>query len=416
MELHTEVLVIGGGAVRVSTAYRLAKAGRQVTLVERSAIASGSSQANAGLIVPSLIVPLANPSALKKGLRWLLNPDSPFHIRPHLDPELLRWFLRFRRACQPDQVVKGMGILSSLTTRSMQILADWIDQEQIACHYEQSGWLFVYRTDQGFAEGVKEARLLEDYGIASEVLDAEQAREMEGSLRAGIRGGIYFSGDAHLDPEMFVRGLAECVKAYGGVIHTNNEVLKFEVDGDRIQAVHTSDFVAYPEAVVLAAGAWSPKLLRLLGMRTSLQPAKGYSITFSNQRGNPGLPLYLSEDKIAITPLGERLRISGILDFTGMDLRIDKRRLQTILEAARQALDLRLNGDDVQEWCGLRPCTPDGLPIIGRSELYSNLIVATGHGMLGITLAPVTAELVFKIIEGDEVDVPLEAISLERFG
>jgi D-amino-acid dehydrogenase len=214
---------------------------------------------------------------------------------------------------------------------------------------------------------------------------------------------------------MFVRGLAECVKAYGGVIHTNNEVLKFELDQDKIRAVHTSDFVAYPEVVVMAAGAWSPKLLRPLGMRISLQPAKGYSITISNQGGKPRLPLYLSEDKIAITPLGERLRISGILDFTGMDLGIEKRRLQTILEAARGALDLPLNGDEVQEWCGLRPCTPDGLPIIGRSELYNNLILATGHCMLGITLAPVTAELVFKIIEGDEVDVPLEAISLERF-
>jgi D-amino-acid dehydrogenase len=415
MDHHPEVLVIGGGAIGICTAYRLAKAGKRVVLLERDGIASGCSQANAGLIVPSHIIPLANISALGLGLRSLLHRDSPFRIRPQLDASLFAWFLKFWRACSSEQVNRGTHLLVDLTACSAELFSTWIAEENIDCHYHQRGWLMVYRTESGFIEGKHETHQLESHGIDLQVLDSHEACRMEGSLRPGFAGAIYYRDDAHLDPESFLLELANRFIELGGKIYANNEVLGFERSGDRLQTVHTSSASFHPEVIVLAAGAWTGELLRSLGLHLALQPAKGYSLTIPDYNRGPGIPLYLSEEKVAITPLGDRLRISGILDFTGMDLKIEPRRIRTILAAARTALDIPEDVAEYQPWSGLRPCSPDGLPFIGRTYRYPNLIVATGHAMLGITLAPVTAELVWRIIEGCDDEMIRTSLIPNRF-
>jgi D-amino-acid dehydrogenase len=415
MKRDMDVLVIGGGAIGICSAYYLTRQGLSVSVVEKGEIASGCSGANAGLIVPSHSIPLASPGALRKGLKGMFKPDSPFYIRPRFDPLLFSWLLGFRRASKPEQMHRGIRILRDLNYASRDLFDELIKSASLSCNYRPDGWLLVYKTEKGFQDAAEEARLLQSYDIKQKTMNIDETLEMEPTLSPDISGSIYFPDDAHLEPSKFVQALTEHIKELGVAILTQTEVLDFETSSDRITAVRTTRGDIQPRQVVLAAGAWSRGIGQSLGFRLPLQPAKGYSIIFKRPEACPGTPLYLSEAKVVVTPLEDGLRFAGTLELGGMDFSINNRRVNAIIRAAKNYLRQVETIETVEVRVGLRPCTPDGLPVFARVPGYENLIMATGHGMLGITLAPITGKLISQLACNQTPDIDLTPLGVTRF-
>ncbi|MCX7643237.1 MAG: FAD-dependent oxidoreductase [Armatimonadetes bacterium] len=410
---RSDVLVVGGGIIGVCVAYYLAERNIKVTLVERGEICSGASYGNAGLIVPSHSVPLSAPGVVAKGLKWLLNPESPLYIRLRLDFDLLTWLWKFWSSCTEEHVRKSLPLLISLQNDSLSLFEKFAS-EGLGFGFQRKGTMTVFNTEQAFEEGVKEAGFMRDYGVNSEILTAERAKEKEPLLSEKIVGGIYFPGDAHLDPAAFVASLADQAKRKGVNVLTHTEVIELKSSGKRIVSVQTTKGEWRADIVVLAAGAWSPTLTRNLGIKLPIQPAKGYSITIQNPDQTPSLPLMLNEVRVAVTPLNGRLRLGGTLELAGLDLSINQRRIDAIKRGAWNYLP-EIKGEQEEIWRGLRPCTPDGLPVIGRPSNFDNLFIASGHGILGISLGPITGKITAQMICGETLDYDLSLLSPDRF-
>ncbi len=408
--------MIGAGVIGVCAAWYLVRDGHTVTLLDRDDVCAGSSYGNAGLIVPSHSIPLAAPGILWKGLRWMLDPESPFYIKPRLDRELLAWLWKFRGACTAGHVARAVPVLRDLGLASLGLYRELAAIDGLHSGFEQRGVLAVFRTAPGFEEARHEADLLRANGLRVEMLDAAAARAAEPSLGPAVVGALRFPDDAQLVPDAFVTGLARAAASLGVRIRRETEVLGFETSGRRIGAVETTRGRLRADEVVLAAGAWSASLARELGLRLPIQPAKGYSVTCERPADGPAVPLLLGEAKMAITPMGNRLRFAGTLELAGLDLSIDRRRVEAVRRSAGAFLGAGVDGLPLVEiWRGLRPCTPDGLPIIGRPARLDNLILATGHAMIGVSLGPVTGKLVAQLAAGATPLIDLEPLRAERF-
>ncbi len=413
---HVDTLVIGSGAIGVSTAYYLAKSGREVALIDKGEVCSGCSYGNAGLVVPSDIVPLAAPRMISKGIRWLLDPESPFYIKPRMDPDLAVWLWKFQAACREGPMRLAMPVLRDLHAASMELFKDLVETEGLEFGFERRGWLKLYKTQAGFEEAVEEACLVRECGVESRILEGADLWELVPEGFTDAVGAVYYPDDGHIDPAAFVCELARLVERSGGRLYTSTEVMGFEISGRRITTVQTTRGDFLPERVILATGAWSSSLARSLNVKLPIQPAKGYSITVERPADWPDIPLMLGEAKVAVTPMGEKLRFAGTLELSGLDLSLNQRRLTAIRRAVRNYLPGAEKFKPIEIWRGLRPCSPDGLPVIGRTARYENLIIATGHGMLGISLAPITGKIVSQLISKETPQVSSSPLSPARFG
>lgn len=414
---NTDVLVIGGGAIGVCSAYFLNQAGRDVTLIERGDICSGSSYGNAGLIVPSHSIPLAAPRVITKGLKWMMNPESPFYIKLRLDRELISWLWKFRKACSETQMQRAMPVIRDLNFESLKLYDAIAGIEDLEFGYEKRGMVIIFRTDGGFQEGIEEARLMEKSGIDIRILTKQDVDDMA-DIETNAVGGVYYSQDAHIHPHRYVKGLADHLVKNGVDVRTWTEVLGFESSGRRITAVKTTKGVFSAEEIVLAGGTWSGEIASGLGIRLLIQPAKGYSATFKRPANCPNVPFGLAESKVILTPMGDTMRIAGTLELAGLDTSVNMRRVNAVLKSIPAFLpEIELDALELLEiWRGLRPCTPDGLPYLGRPQQYDNLTVAAGHAMIGMSLSPITGKLVSQIITGQQPMVDLSLLRIGRFG
>lgn len=412
-----DVVIIGAGAIGICTAYYLAQGGCRVTVVDKGEVGSGCSYANAGLIVPSHFVPLAAPGIIGKGLKWMLDSTSPFYIKPRLDWDLLRWLWHFRAACSEQRTQRSTPILHRLCQMSSALFDELAAQNGAGFWYDKKGVLMLYRSEQEFEADRQVASLATELGINVRVLQDDQIRKLAPELATSVRRAIHYVQDAHLDPALFVRGMRSLVETMGVNIKPSTEVKKLQHDGGRITHLITSQGELDATEFVLAGGSWSAEITTGLALNLPLQPAKGYSITAKVNGALPSLPLLLAEAKVVVTPLRDRLRFAGTLELAGMDLSINRRRVDAILNTVPEYLPQysSTTPPHAEIWGGLRPCTPDGLPYIGRFRNYSNLIAATGHAMLGITLAPATGRLISELILAQQPAMPLEAFSPERF-
>lgn len=415
MSNQADILIIGGGVIGVCAAYYLAEQGQPVTLVEKSDLCAGSSYGNAGLVASDHAIPLAAPGVLSQGLRWLLDAGSPFYIKPRLDFDLLRWLWRFWAACRTEPMRRTILVLLDMKRASSHLFEQLTTGNDMEFGYEQKGRLFLFRTQAGFEKGLKEVRLLQEFGVTAQVLDADAVRQLEPNILPAIVGGVHYTGYAHLIPDRFVRELARVAQSRGACLQTGAEVIDFETSGRRISTVVTTRGDFRPNQVVLAAGAWSAVIARKLGLSLPIQAAKGYSVTVKRPPTAPHLPLSLDEAKVAVTPMGDMLRFSSTLELAGLDMSINRRRVAATRRALSDYLPGMENLDLIEIWRGLRPTTPDSLPIIGRSESLENFIVATGHGMLGITHGPITGKLIAQLVAGETPILNPAPFRLERF-
>lgn len=412
----SDILIIGGGVIGVCSAYYLLEAGFTVSLVEKDQINAGSTHGNAGLIIPSDSLPVPGPGVLTQGLRWLLDASSPFYIKPTLDPRMLRWLWDFQNACKEEVWEASIPILTDLSAESTRLFQEILDQEGIQCDYHQQGLLLLYRDKDHFQDGQDLLDSLAAFDIQGEVLGPGQVASRLPVTQPGVQGGLFFEPDSHLDPARFTAELASRAVERGLRLHEKCEVLDFELKGGTIQSVLTTKGRYVPNQVVLAAGAWTSGLGQKLGLRLPIEPAKGYSITLKRPKDYPEIPLILDEAKVAVTPLGETLRLAGTLELAGLDMSVNQRRVQAILDNAKTYLQIAPEERPLVEiWRGLRPCTPDGLPVIGRSEKVKNLIAASGHCMLGVSQGTMTGKLVAQIAQNRNPSLDITPLSPARF-
>ena len=412
-----ETLIIGGGAIGICCAYYLSKLGKTITLVERNQICSGSSYGNAGLIVPSYSIPLAAPGVISRALKWMFRPQSPFYIKPRPDRHLLAWLWKFRGACNKRHQRRSIPVLHQLHAASLDMFDDLAKIEEMDFALEKKGLLELFHTRKGLDDGAKDIRLLQEFAIENRILQKRELKEFIGEIRTTAVGGAYLPHDAHLIPDRFVKQLARHIEKKGGRILTSCEALDFETSGRHVTSIKTTRGDILAEEIVIAGGAWSAKLARRLQLKLYMQPAKGYSITFKRPAVCPSLPVTLAEARVVLTPMAETLRIAGTLELAGFDQSINLGRVQAILKAVQAYLpDINPDALELIEiWQGLRPCSPDGLPYLGRAPRYDNVIIATGHGMLGISLAPISGKIVSQLASNQKPSQVTAALSVDRF-
>lgn len=417
MNTEADVLIIGSGAIGVCSAYYISKQGLKVVLVDKGEVCSGGSYGNAGLIVPSHCMPFAVPSVLPNAWKWLFTPDGPIYLKPRMNHDLWMWIWRFREACSERHLRSAMPLLRELLLESARLFEDLIHCEGLSFGYEKTGYLRLYKTATGLREGAEEVELVRSIGVNGQLLDGDQVRQLEPSLRIDAIGGVSYPEDAHLVPGRFVRGLADRLASQGVQVLPSTEVFDFETVGRKITRVKTTrgDFAA--KEIVLAAGSWVPEIIRNLGIQLPIQGAKGYSFTFEKPERWPAIPFSLGEAGVAVTAMGELLRISGTFAVVGLDLSWNRARMRAMLREVPTYLpDLEPKNLELKEvWRGLRPCSPDGLPFLGRSPKYENLVVAAGHAMIGVSLSPITGKLISQVVMGDRPSIDLTGLRVNRF-
>jgi D-amino-acid dehydrogenase len=429
-------LIIGGGIVGLSTAYFLHQKGWDVTVLEKSDLTDNCSFGNMGYLSPSHIVPLAAPGMIEQGIFWMFDKKSPFYVRPALSWQMADWGLKFMRHCTQKHVNKSARPLLDLLLFSKDIFVDWAKTTDLQFDLQQKGCIMYYQTAKKEKEELAAARLAADNGMNVTILDKAAAQALEPDLPPKVIGGVHFKDDAHLDPSALMRQLPIWLEKKGVKIIRNAEVTGFHRSGRQITGVDyqkdNATHTEHADNVVLATGAWSPQVAKLAGEYISLMPGKGYSMTFSGLTKKLQYPCIFLEAKVALTPWGNRLRIGSTMEIGAINNQIMLPRAQGIIEAvprfmpaymddpAFRALHHRITTATDSEtlrdivWFGFRPVSADGMPYIGFAPKTDNLIIATGHAMLGLSLGTGTGQLVAELANGEQPSLNMDAYKVDR--
>jgi len=412
---QSDVLILGGGVIGLACAYYLLEAGRGVTILEQGTAGCGSSHGNCGTLTPSHATPLAMPGVIGPALRAMLHPDAPLRIAPRFDRALWRWLFGFARRCNWRDFRAATLAKAPLLLHSRRLIEELIRKESLACEFEASGTLYVFRDAAELEHSQWLPEALREIDLPIETLDAARVHALEPALKPGVVGGYFNPGDAHLRPNCYVAELARLVRAKGGAIEEGARVESISREGARIANVRTSrgDFAG--REVVLALGAWSPMLARQLGLDLPIQPGKGYSITYTRPAICPRIPLVLKERSVCVTAWSSGYRIGSTMEFAGYDTSLNRTRLDALKRGAAEYLYEPEGPEVVEEWYGWRPMTPDDLPMLGRAPGVDNLVLATGHGMLGVSMSAATGLLISELIAGQPPSLDLAPYSITRF-
>jgi D-amino-acid dehydrogenase len=410
-----DVLIIGGGVIGLACAYELQRAGRQVRLLEQGKIGLGSSHGNCGTLTPSHAAPLAAPGVIAKALRWMLKPDAPLYVAPRFDPALWRWLWRFSRRCNARDCHQATQAKAALLDTSRVLIEQLIREQELDCEFAADGVLYAFADPRERDATLAALPLLHEVGIVTEAWDAATLAANEPSLRDGLAGGLFFPGDASLRPDRFVSELARLAREAGCELVEDCAVLGFRRERGRVVGIDTTHGRQRGRDVLIATGAWSPVLAKQLGFALPIQPGKGYSITWDAQRAPPRRPLLLKERSVCVTAWGSGFRLGSTMEFSGYDTTLNRARLDALERAAREYLRDPPRGVRCEEWYGWRPMTWDDLPILGRAPGSDNLWLATGHGMLGVSMSVVTGRLIADLMCGRDPIIDPAPYSAQRF-
>ncbi|MCM8567987.1 FAD-dependent oxidoreductase [Gramella jeungdoensis] len=410
-----KVIVIGGGIIGLCSAYYLLKEGYSVTVIEKEDLTKGASNINAGFIAPSHIISLASPGMINKGLKMMWNKSSPFYIKPRWDTEFLDWAWKFKKSSTTTKVSKSVPILKDLLSKSQVLFEELIREVDFPIHYEKKGLLSVYSTNKTAKEEIEKARKIKAEGLEVDLLNREEILELQPSLSDKVTGAVHYIDNSHATPNTFMRSLYEWLKGEGVKFNLEEEVCDFEKQGEKLIGVKTEKDFYTADEFILCAGSWTAALARKLDLKIVLQGGKGYSIDAFNEN-KISIPTILCEAKVAVTPMDGFTRFAGTMEFSGQNEIIRAERVKAIVKAATTYYkDVEISEAEIKAArSGLRPVSPDGLPYIGRPGKYHNLIISTGHAMIGWSLGPVTGKLVSDIIASKRTEVNMEPFSPER--
>jgi D-amino-acid dehydrogenase len=412
--VKSDVVVIGGGVIGVACAVELARRGVQVTVVERDRIGHGCSYGNAGWLTPSQAVPLANPSMLLKSFKWMLDPESPLYIQPRPDPAFIRWLLEFLLASRKDKFERGAAALVELCRVSVDLWEDVARRSPEPFGFERHGLLAVYEKPASLEAAKRGVDLVCASGVRAERWSADEIREREPAIIGRQVGGYFYPDDAHCEPYRAVRALEAEARSLGVQLLEQTEVYRVS-NGAGPRRLTTTRGEMEAGQLVVATGPWSESLGTMLGLRLPVVGAKGYTVLLPPAHPHPRRSIYLIERKIAVNPHHDALRIGGTLELVRNDFSINARRVDVIIRGAKGMLNIGEAPTPREVWRGLRPCTPDGMPAIGRARGRGDVWLATGHQMAGLKTATGTGLLLAQLMTGETPRFDPEPFRADRF-
>lgn len=416
MGQNKSVIVVGGGIVGLSTAYFLQKEGHQVTVLDKSGIDAGASFVNAGYLTPSHIISLASPGMITKGLKYMFNSSSPFYMKPRLDFEFMQWAWYFKKSSTKEKVAKAMPVIRDINLLSRGLFEEIKTSGDLGdFQIGDKGLLMVYQTDEARDHEMEVVQKAGELGLEGKELSLQELKVLEPDVDFNAKGAILWECDRHTTPPLIMQRMLEYLVKSGVSVHKNEAVLDMSLSGGKITEVKTDKGIYQADEIVLAAGSWTSNLAKKLNLKLPLQAGKGYRI---NTEANTGItmPAILMEKKIAVTPMEGFTRFAGTMEFSGINHKIRKERVEAIAKGVEhyyKGLHI-LEADKENAQCGLRPVSPDGLPYIGRPKAFENLVVATGHAMMGWSLGPATGKMVTELISGDKLSMDIAPFNPER--
>lgn len=414
--MSKNIIIIGGGIIGLSTAYYLQKEGHQVTVIDKSNFTTGASYVNAGYITPSHVISLASPGIITQGIKWMFNSSSPFYVKPRLDADFLKWAWAFKKSANAKKVAASIPVIKDINLLSRDLYEDLKASNDFNFHYERKGLMMYYQSDKVGEHEWEVGKTALKAGLHAELLTSMDAiRKYEPTADLNVKGAVYFDCDAHMTPSDFMPEMIAYLKRKGVQILANEEVKDVEFFNQKISKLITNKSVYEADEVVMAAGSWSPLLTKKLGINIPIQAGKGYRINVERET-NISIPAVLCEAKVAVTPMTGFTRFAGTMEIDRINHKINPVRVHAIAKAAESfynGLEISQEEKEAAD-CGLRPCSPDGLPYIGKSSKCTNLTIAAGHAMMGWSLGPATGKLVSEIISDKKSAIDLEPFSPDR--
>jgi D-amino-acid dehydrogenase len=423
MAAEKSILVVGGGVIGLSTAYYCARRGHQVTLLDRNPEQrDGCSFGNAGMVTPSHFVPLAAPGIIGTAFKWMWNPESPLYIKPRLNWDLLSWGWKFMGAANVQHMERSAPVLRDLSFASCTCFEELAALANNEFGLVQKGLIMLCLTQQSVDHEAAFARQANELGVPAEVLDTLALKRLEPNMTMNVAGGVYFPKDCHLTPSRFMASLKQQCDKVGVNFLWETETTSWRSSHNgRLEAVTcrgprgTADYSG--DEFVLCAGSWSPSVVRELGLKLPMQAGKGYSLTLQQPRELPQICAICTEARVAVTPMGQSLRFGGTMEIAGLNEDINPVRVQGIIKTVPRYFPkfTACDFEGVQPWRGLRPCSPDGLPYVGRTTRFKNLSVATGHAMMGLSLGPITGKLISEVLSGQTPSIDIQLLNPDRY-
>lgn len=413
------IVIIGGGIIGLSSAYYLQAGGHEVTVIDKTDMSSNCSYGNAGYVCPSHFTPLATPGIVKQGLKWMWNSKSPFYVQPRLSRSLINWGMQFMKAATQQHVEDSAIPLSDIAILSKKMYEEWTALPQFNFAYEHKGLLEIFQTPEGAEHAKHVVEKARELGLTdTALLDYDALQAMEPQTRINAQGAVFFRCDAHLYPNKLMQQLIADLKQKGVRIQTNEEVIRFENANGNITQLITTNGAYHADTVVIAGGSWSRELAAKMNVSIPLVPGRGYSVTLEDSPYRLNYPAILVEGRVAMTPMdGNKLRMGGTMEITSTQTPPRLKRVQGILDAVKNfypEFNVPMPAAD-KIWYGYRPCSADGLPYLGRTRQWKNVVLATGHAMLGLSLGAGTGKLVSEVVDERETSMDIRPFNPDRF-
>lgn len=410
------VVVVGGGVIGVACASYLVKAGYRVRIIDRSTIGGACSLGNLGYVCPSHALPLTEPGALAAGLKSFVQPRAPFRIKPRLDRAFWQWLWQFARRCNQRDMLAAGAQLKVILDASLAEYEQLIPTLPADCEWQKSGLLYVFESDAGRRAFLETEEILAaNFGIHANAIAGDALPSFDPALKEGLAGGLHYEGDASLRPERLCALWLEQLRSGGAAVSEHCELRDITRSDSGIASLQTSLGTLQADHYVFATGAWSPTLAPLLACRIPVEPGKGYSLTVDRPRRCPRYPMLFPEHRVGVAPFKDGFRLGSMMELVGYDTSIPQHRMVQLRQSAEPYLVEPHTPATQAKWYGWRPMTWDSLPIIGRSPRLDNAYLATGHNMLGMSLATGTGRLIAEIIGGKTPYIDAKPYSPDRF-
>lgn len=412
-----KVVIVGGGISGLFSAYYLKILNYQVTIIDSENFVRGCSHGNAGLIVPSHIIPLAAPGVVSKALKWMLNTRSPFSFHPKLNREFISWCTHFLKNSTELNVKRSVIPLRDISFLSSSLYKEIDEEFKNSFLLKSRGLLMLYKSEKIAEEEYSLAKLAQIYGIRTNILSPKEVHNLDSSCNYNILGGIHYLDDRHLNPNLLINNLIEHLKSQNVEFISGIKISDISFSGDLIKSVSSISNKYEADSFLFCSGVWTADLISKLKINIPLMPGKGYSFNIESKNNFPTIPSILVDAKVAVTPMENNLRIAGTMEIDTINSKIRIGRVKGMVNSFnRYYPDLKIETPNKKNvWYGLRPCSPDGLPYLGESKIYKNLFVAAGHAMLGLSLGPATGKLVSEIISDTKPSIDISPFQPERY-
>ena len=413
----SKAIIIGGGIIGLFSAYYLHRSGWEVDILEQGDLLDNCSFGNAGMITPSHFVPLASPGMVEQGIRWMFNSKSPFYVKPSLNAELLSWGYKFVKSATKKHVERSASALRDISVFSRDLFYEFEKDSGIDFGLEDKGILLLFKSPKVEEEELHLVEKATNMGLDAQYLTPGECKKLQPDIELDILGAVHYHCDAHLYPNKLMAGLVKYLETAGVCIHRNTEVTKVNHDAGKITSISTKDNEYTGDNYLIAGGAWSPGIAKMAGLNVPLMPGKGYSFMVNEPIKKMAVPAILCEARVAITPMNGSIRFGGTMEIGKINKQVNMNRVKGIVESVPKYFpEFKLPVPAQKDvWFGFRPCSPDGLPYIGLSGKFKNLAIATGHSMIGLSLAPATGKLIADAFNGEKPSIDINLFSPDRF-